>query len=248
MKRLTKQLIKCGCLCLLLFFVRASALCAQEFTATGHVELLNDVTGRSSLGAANAVVWLTRIPQSPSPIRTRLSRQSLRIAQRHKAFDPHVLAVEVGSAVQFPNYDPFFHNVFSLFEGKRFDLGLYEAGSSRLVVFDRPGICYLFCNIHPEMSAVVLVLNTPYFAVTDPTGDLRIPNVPSGRYELRVWCERSLPDELKSLTHEITISEEAQSLGTIRLKEIHVQPRAHKNKYGQDYNNPAPPNSVYSQP
>jgi plastocyanin len=245
-----KLSIKFGCLCFLFVFIRVYSLGAQEFAVTGQIELLNDVTGRSSFSASNVVVWLTPIPgsASPSQTRARFSHRALRIAQKHKAFDPHVLAVEVGSAVQFPNYDPFFHNVFSLFEGKRFDLGLYEAGSSRIVVFDRPGICYLFCNIHAEMSAVVLVLNTPYFAVTDAAGQLRIAGVPPGRYELRVWYERSLPDELKSLTREVTISETARSLGTIRLREIHVQPQAHKNKYGHDYDNPTPPSSVYNQP
>jgi plastocyanin len=245
-----KVLIKFGCLGFLFVFIHVYSLCAQEFAVTGQIELLNDVTGRSSFNASNVVVWLTPIPGSASrnQTRARFSYRSLRIAQKHKAFDPHVLAVEVGSAVQFPNHDPFFHNVFSLFEGKRFDLGLYEAGSSRIVVFDRPGICYLFCNIHPEMSAVVLVLSTPYFAVTDATGQLRIAGVPPGRYELRVWYERSLPDELKSLAREVTISETARSLGTTRLREIHVQPQVHKNKYGHDYDNPTPPSSVYNQP
>ena len=103
------------------------------------------------------------------------------LAQKNKAFDPSLLVITKGSSVEFPNRDPWFHNVFSLFNGKRFDLGLYEAGSSRTVHFDREGISYIFCNIHPEMSAVVVVLGTPYFSVTNKDGEFTIQNVPPGR-------------------------------------------------------------------
>ena len=78
----------------------------------------------------------------------------------------------LGSAVLFPNEDPFFHNVFSVYEGTRFDLGLYESGSSKEVRFNRPGPSYIFCNIHPEMSAVIMVMTTPYYATTDADGRL----------------------------------------------------------------------------
>ncbi len=243
-----KWLIKFGNTCFLLMLIFVNAVGAQEVTVTGRIEVRNDFAGRKSSEASAVVVWLTPIADSALTRQTRtLASRPSRLVQRHKTFDPHVLAVEVGSAVEFPNDDPFFHNVFSLFEGKRFDLGLYEAGSKRTVVFDRPGISYLFCNIHPEMSAVVLVLKTPYFGVTGPTGTVRIATVPPGRYELRVWDERSSPDELRSLTREITISESARSLGTIRLRETREQHVAHKNKYGRDYDEPTPNNSVYKQ-
>jgi len=85
------------------------------------------------------------------------------LTQKHKKFSPHVLVIPPGSVVDFPNRDPFFHNVFSLFEGKRFDLGLYESGTSRSVKFDRPGVSYIFCNINPQMNAIVISLDTPYY-------------------------------------------------------------------------------------
>src|SRR6266566_5842099 len=78
--------------------------------------------------------------------------------------------------------------------GKRFDLGLYEAGTSHAVTFDAPGICYIFCNIHPEMSAVVVVTGSPYYAISDPAGKFSIPNVPPGIYSLSVWHERGKPE------------------------------------------------------
>ena len=133
--------------------------------------------------------------------------QKPRLVQRNKSFEPHVLVVPVGSVVAFPNHDPFFHNVFSLFEGKRFDLGLYEAGSTRDVHFDKPGISYIFCNIHPEMSAVVVALDTPYYGISDSRGQVVIANVPSGKYTLRVWYESALPETLKAMTREVTVSE-----------------------------------------
>lgn len=142
--------------------------------------------------------------------------------------------------------DPLFHNVFSLFEGKRFDLGLYEAGASRSVHFDRPGTCYIFCNIHPEMSAVVVVVNTPYFAVSDRSGRVAIADVPAGRYRLQVWHERSLPQDLRRLTREVMVTGEPCSVGGIRVPETNRIRTGHTNKYGRDYDPPTRP--VYGRP
>ncbi len=168
-----------------------------------------------------------------------------RLLQRNKTFSPHVLVVQVGTAVDFPNQDPFFHNVFSLFDGKRFDLGLYESGSSRTVVFNRVGISYIFCNIHPEMSAVVISLDTPYFGISDPKGAISIANVPPGSYQLHAWDERVLPETLTSLIRSITISETSRSFGIVHLPEQRNLSTTHKNKYGQDYEDPAPNSPVY---
>src|SRR6202041_3686298 len=112
-----------------------------------------------------------------------------RLVQKNKSFEPHILVVQAGSQVEFPNRGPFFHNVFSLFEGKRFDLGLYEAGSTRNVVFDKPGISYIFCNIHSEMSAVVIAVSSPYYGISDVHGRVAIPIVPPGHYTLGIWYE-----------------------------------------------------------
>jgi hypothetical protein len=150
----------------------------------------------------------------------------------------------VGSVVEFPNRDPFFHNVFSLFEGKRFDLGLYEAGSTRDVVFDKPGISYIFCNIHSEMSAVVIAVSSPYYGISDARGRVSIPRVPPGRYTLRIWYEETLPEELSNLTREVSISEDASSLGAMRLPATNM-PQTHQNMYGHDYPPPLPDSPSY---
>ena len=111
------------------------------------------------------------------------------IDQRNETFVPHVLAVTVGTVVEFPNSDKTFHNVFSLSKAKRFDLGRYAAGRSKSVRFDRPGLVRVFCDIHSHMSAYVLVLTHRFFDVTDADGRFRIPAVPPGSYTIVGWYE-----------------------------------------------------------
>lgn len=163
-----------------------------------------------------------------------------RLAQKNRTFQPHLLVIPEGATVDFPNLDPLFHNVFSLFNGKRFDLGLYEAGSSRSVKFSRPGVSYIFCNIHPEMSAVVMTMATPYYDVTDASGHFSIPNVPPGEYKLSLWYERASADELAKASQRVTIRGNEASLGTIAIAEAPNLPASHKNKYGRDYDTTAP--------
>ena len=109
--------------------------------------------------------------------------------QRNETFVPHVLAVMVGTVVDFPNSDKTFHNVFSLSQAKRFDLGRYAAGRSKSVRFDRPGVVRVFCDIHSHMNAFVLVFSHPFFDVTDADGRFRIDNVPAGTYTVVGWYE-----------------------------------------------------------
>src|SRR5260370_27435612 len=175
---------------------------AQEPSVTGRVELFSTESAKKAENASSVVVWL--VPASGTPavtLQTNSSQaQGLRLVQKEKSFHPHLLVVKVGATVEFPNHDPFFHNVFSLFEGKRFDLGLYEAGTSHIVHFDRLGVSYVFCNIHPEMSAVVVVLNTPLFVISDSTGNVALTAVPACNYILDVWYERATPAPLKTLS------------------------------------------------
>jgi len=153
--------------------------------------------------------------------------------------------IPVGAQVEFPNKDPFFHNVFSLFEGKRFDLGLYESGSTRSLSFDRPGISYLFCNIHSEMSAVIITLDTPFYSISDRAGQVTISDVRPGRYILHVWREGSTPSTLKSLARTVVVSREAASFGRVAVPDNGTLPLTHKNLYGKDYEEPAPPGGIY---
>jgi plastocyanin len=109
--------------------------------------------------------------------------------QRNETFVPHVLAVTVGTVVDFPNSDKTYHNVFSLSKAKSFDLGRYAAGRSKAVRFDRPGVVRVFCDIHSHMSAFVLVFSHPFFDVTDAEGRFRLDNVPAGTYTVIGWYE-----------------------------------------------------------
>src|SRR5215469_5350211 len=134
---------------------------AQTSTVTASVRVTNPHPQHSAESNSNVVVWLVPQNGAKSPVAEPAdpSPKHFTLLQKNKNFDPHLLVIPVGSQVEFPNKDPFFHNVFSLFEGKRFDLGLYESGSSKTLRFDRPGISYLFCNIHSEMSAVIIALD-----------------------------------------------------------------------------------------
>jgi plastocyanin len=207
------------------------------------------VPSKQASDLSNIVIWLTPgAPESAATAASSQSRSGPQIAQTNKSFDPHVLVVQVGTAVQFPNKDPFLHNVFSLFDGKRFDLGFYEAGSSKTVHFDRSGVSFLFCNIHPEMSGAVVAVDTPYFGTSDRNGRVTINNVPDGRYQLNVWYERSLPEDLKAAGRPVIISESIRSLETIRVVENPNFTLEHKNKYGQDYVPPANTSPTYKHP
>jgi len=192
---------------------------------------------------ADVVVWLT--PLEPNGHPASIGHPGpFRLVQKDKQFTPHLLVVPTGSNVEFPNHDPFFHNVFSLFNGKRFDLGLYESGSSRAVRFDREGVSYIFCNIHPEMGAVVLALSTPYYAVSGDDGVITIHRVPLGSYRMNVWSENA--EWLQSAETQ-RIVQIGIGAGTVRLGEIAMLPVGsqlgnHKNKFGEDYRpEPHPP-------
>ncbi len=183
---------------------------------------------------AVAVLWL-------EPLEANLARKLLwrpaatyRLVQKNKTFVPHLLVVPAGATVSFPNLDPLFHNVFSLFDGKRFDLGLYEPGTSKDVHFERPGISYIFCNIHPEMSAVVIALQTSLSAVAPENGQFLIEHVPDGSYSAHLWVEGADEQALSSWTHRITItSTERVDAGSFNVRAIRTD--HHLNKFGQPY-------------
>jgi plastocyanin len=225
----------------------------QQNAVTMHAVIQNkagpkqEKPGRGKLDASNVVVWLK--PLEPGVVGATLEaakQKKWQLVQHNKSFQPHVLVVPVGAVVDFPNHDPFFHNVFSLFDGKRFDLGLYEAGATNSARFDRLGVSFLFCNIHPEMSAVVVAVDTNYFGISDGAGKISIPDVPEGKYELHVWYERGLPEDLKGLTRRVSIASGGTDLGTIGVSENPSFTAAHKNKYGQDY--APPPAAGYGRP
>jgi plastocyanin len=236
--------LRCAWPLLLLISVAA---CGQNVAVTGSIEIVRTRSHQKGLANGGVVVWLTPLSESGSENALLPARRAV-LLQKNKTFEPHLLVIPVGSEVDFPNKDPFFHNVFSLFDGKRFDLGLYESGTTRSIRFDRAGVSFLFCNIHSEMSAVIVTLDTPYFSISDRTGQVTIPNVPPGRYALHTWREGTSTTALKNLMKSILVSSGSASFGKLVMPDNAPLPLTHKNKYGQDYVNPNPPGVVYEHP
>lgn len=206
---------------------------AVPATVTGQILLTAaPEQSHSQMDSRSTVVWLTpigAIPPIPNPM------LHARMIQKNKHFEPHILPVTVGTSVDFPNLDPIFHNAFSNFDGQLFDIGLYPPSSSRSIRFRREGLVRVFCNIHPAMSAVIVVLPTPFFTVTDQNDRYTIAGVPAGEYELHFFHERATPETLDALTKKVVIANGPTDLGTVNISEAGYIPTPHKNKYGRDY-------------
>lgn len=214
---------------------------AQSFDLAGEVKVIRPGSNTPMKDASNVVVWLS--PQGAvQAARLVSSTGKYRMVQRDKMFEPSLLVVPLGSLVDFPNLDPWFHNVFSLYRGKRFDLGLYEAGAQKTIKFDRPGASYIFCNIHPEMAAVVLTVDSNFYAISDKSGRVSIAHVPAGKYLLRAWYENTDSHSLDSLTRAVDIERNNDGLLSATIPVTQEKPAKHKNKYGRDYD---PEETVY---
>lgn len=207
--------------------------CVSAETVQGRVEIVaSKDAGVRKRDYSGVVVWLDPASGVFPPI---VKPAKAIMQQRDKKFVPHVLAVTVGARVAFPNEDPIFHNAFSNFNGQIFDVGLYKPGASRTVVFNREGIVRVFCNIHPQMSAVIVVLGTPYFAVSARNGVFEILDVPPGDYQFHVFHERAAPETLDVLTRRITVEAPRLELPALVISESGYLPAPHRNKYGKDY-------------
>jgi len=209
---------------------------------TGEVELTNSrsVSVRKHKDYAGVVLWLEPVDRAVPALPPKRAE----MLQKDKQFQPHVLAISLGSTVEFPNFDLIFHNAFSNFSGQPFDVGLYPPRTSKSVAFRHAGIVRVFCNIHATMSAIIAVLNTSWYTVTDSTGKYAITGVPPGEYQLRLFHERSLAENLKFLERRITVPEGGLALPLISISETGYIPATHLNKFGTDYP-PVPNDSTY---
>lgn len=217
------------------FFSALAAVPLAGYPVSGHMRLSNSLVSavRKHQDYSGVVVWLE--PAGRAGAGNSAPRlDHARMEQKDKRFVPHILAIQVGAGVSFPNFDPIFHSAFSNFSGQIFDLGLYAPGTSRVVTFDRPGIVRVFCNIHPAMSAVIVVLKHPWFAVSNAGGAFSIPGVPPGVYHLHVFHERATAQTLHALDRDIEVSSDV-SLPPITISETGYIEALHKNKYGQEY-------------
>jgi plastocyanin len=161
-------------------------------------DIEGQVSVRVARNNANAVVYIDKIPGK----RFTPPAEPVKLDQINLTFVPHVLPVLVGTTVAFPNSDEIRHNVFSPGPLSKFDLGSYPRKQVRYQVFDKPGAVTLLCNVHVEMSAFVIVTETPYFAVTDAAGKYKLKDVPPGKYVLKVWHERARPSSVEIVVGE----------------------------------------------
>jgi len=206
---------------------------AVAATVTGAVRLADsrDPNVRRRGDFSGVVIWLERVG-APAPSTRPVT---VKVIQKQKRFMPHITAIPVGSTVDFPNTDPIFHNAFSNFSGQPFDVGLYPPGTSQKVKFVREGVVRVFCNIHPTMSAVIVVTPTPYIAITLKTGRYSIDNVEPGQYRVRVFHERSPERTLQELERKVAVDAAVVEVPPIIVSESGYIEVPHKNKYGQDY-------------
>jgi plastocyanin len=203
-------------------------------TVSGHVQLVfsNDPSVRKHQDYSGVVVWLEPLAGLPV-LRDKPARAVM--IQKDKTFSPHVLPIVIGATVDFPNYDPIFHNAFSNYNGQIFDIGLYPPGTTRSIIFKREGVVRVFCNIHPTMSAVIVVLASPYFCVSNKSGDLQMTGVPAGSYRMRVFHERATEQMLADLTKTVEVSADRIQLPQISVSESGYLQLPHQNKYGKEY-------------
>jgi plastocyanin len=198
------------------------AVPAGAGTITGRVELI-DRGGRQATDLSNVVVYVEGVKVKPKPA-------TATVAMKGKAFTPHLVAVPVGGTVEFPNQDPIFHNVFSVSGANRFDLALYKRPKSGAQTFEHPGVVKVYCNIHPQMSAVVVVRDNPFFARVSPDGTYAIDNVPAGRHVVKAWHERGGEQAV-----EVTVADRGAASANFNLDATTFKRVQHKNKFGKDY-------------
>jgi plastocyanin len=195
---------------------------ATAGTVAGQVEVL-EKGGRRLTDLSDVVVYLEAAKPRPKPARVT-------VTMKGKSFTPRVLVIGVGTTVDFPNEDPIFHNVFSVSGDNRFDLDLYRRPKSGSWTFQHPGLARVYCNIHPQMSAVVLVRDNPFFTKAAPDGTFTLEGVPAGTYTLKAWHERGGDGSA-----EVTVPAEGRARASLLLDASTYKRLAHKNKYGKDY-------------
>jgi plastocyanin len=183
-----------------------------------------DKGDRPAEDVGQAVIWLTGADAPPpAPVTAEITTSK-------KQLSPHVLVVPVGSTVSFPNHDPFNHNVFSLSEENPFDLGLYGRDEVRSVRFERPGLVRVYCNVHAQMSALVVVRDTPWYAQPASDGSFTLGPVPPGSYALHAWHERA-----PELTRPLEVTADGVEQLAVELDARGFQFKPHLNKHGQPY-------------
>jgi len=191
----------------------------------GRVRLTTN--GEPRPDASGVIVYLTGFVEPP------LKGKPPELVQHDRHFEPPLLAITAGQEVAFPNGDPFFHNVFSVSPGQRFDLGQYKTGETKTRLFPEPGPVEVYCNIHPEMAATILVLPNRRFATTTADGSFAIDGIPAGTWTIYAY------DRLSSapVKAEVTVTAGAATAVDFTVAQTRTTFK-HKNKYGEEYRDP----------
>ncbi len=223
-----KRLLLVACVC---------ALVAGELVAASVSGRVAFVTKRGQHPIVDeTVVWLEPVGSTHA---ARRSAATFTMTTRGKTLIPHVLLIPTGSTVNFPNQDPISHNLFSLSTGNDFDLGLYRAGTGKAHTFNTSGIVNVYCNVHPNMSAVIHVIATPYYGLVQRDGTFSLSDVQPGRYDAVAWNEIGGAARLGPV--EVTAGGVANL--SISLDSRGERATGHLNKFGKPY--PPPTSTDY---
>ncbi len=197
---------------------------AHEVTGTVEVVLKGD---KKKDDLSSVVVYLDEIGATTVAASAEM-RKEFSMSTKNKQFAPRSMAIPVGAKIEFPNFDPIFHNLFSVSAPNEFDLGLYKGGASKTHSFAKPGIVRLFCNVHPQMSATIVVANSPYFTSANKAGKFSLGNVPNGTYLLKAYSEEGQTEQKVQVAEtsiKVMLSIDGRNFKKIK----------HKNKFGKDY-------------
>jgi plastocyanin len=207
----------------------AVAAAPVNANVSGHVTF-NTSRGQKPI-LNETLVWLE--PATTLRSVRKAAPVTAQMTTRGKALVPHIMAIPVGSTINFPNEDPISHNLFSLSSPNGFDLGLYRAGAGKSHTFTAPGVVNVYCNVHPNMSAVIHVLNSPYYAFADANGNFSLADVPAGHYELVGW------NEMGGTTRTpVDVGSGAGAPVALTLDARGYKTNQHANKYGKTYDTP----------
>lgn len=200
----------------------APAVQGGAATLTGRVTLI--LPPKVEIDPGGSVVWIPglNIASSGTP--------AYSVTSKDKRFEPRILAVPKGSKVTFPNLDSIYHNAFSLSPGNPFDMGLYRKGASRDIVLRNPGVVRVYCNIHPDMAASVVVLDGNAFSLVSSDGSYRIEGIPAGRHEVHIWSDVAGEQVVPLVLEAGRTTEWSPALDATRYRRV-----AHTNKHGKAY-------------
>jgi plastocyanin len=208
----------------LLLFVFSAISFAHEVSGTVQVTLKGD---KKKEDLSSVVIYLDEMGSTTVSASSELKKE-YSMPTKNKQLSPRSMAIPVGAKIAFPNFDPIFHNLFSVSAPNEFDLGLYKGGASKTHSFSKPGIVRVFCNVHPQMSATIVVANSPYFTSANKTGNFSLGNVPNGTYMLKAYTEEGQAEQKIQVGEtpiKVMLSIDGRNFKKVK----------HKNKFGKDY-------------